>query len=80
MRAEKQIIPRPPQKTKRLGGGPYVPIDTYNYVMQQLQGIAIAEGLKKCSLATLLNRLCIADLDLVALTQVKPKKKFAVVG
>lgn len=80
MRAEKQIAPRTPKKTKRLGGGPYVPIDTYNYVMQQLRGIALAEGLAKCSLATLLNRLANAELDLVALTQVKLKKKLAVVG
>lgn len=79
MRTEK-IVPRNPPKTKRLGGGPSVPIDTYNYVTQQQQGMARAEGLAKCSLATLLNKLAMAQLDLVALTRIKPKKKFAVVG
>ena len=85
MRADKQIIPprdAARKNKKRLGGGPSVPIDTYNYVMRQMQNIAIAEGLDKCSLATLLNRLANANLDLVELTQQykKPKKKFAVVG
>jgi hypothetical protein len=82
MRAEKQIIlPRSPApKTKRLGGGPQVPINTFNYVTHQQQQIAITEGLKRCSLATLLNRLANANLDLVALTRIKPKKRFAVIG
>jgi hypothetical protein len=51
-------------KSKRLRGGPFLPLEDAIYFEREMQRIAQVEGLSNCSFPTILRRIARGRLDL----------------